>query len=178
MPTRTKQNGATLITALIMLVVLTLLVVSGMRASNTNLRIVGNMQMQEEVIAAAQQGIEQVLSSNFALNPASAAIAVDIDNNGSTDYTAMIDKPVCTSSVPFPANVDINDMEAAGCASSASTGPSLTLNASGVAAASTQASCYKQNWDIRASVSDNNTGASTVLHQGAFLHVKAGTVCP
>ena len=60
---KNRQTGATLITALIMLIVLTLLVVSGIRSSSTNLRIAGNMQMQEEAIAAAQQAIENVIST-------------------------------------------------------------------------------------------------------------------
>lgn len=180
MPTRKikKQNGATLITALIMLVALTLLVVSGIRGSNTNLRIAGNMQMQEEAVAAAQQAIEQVLSSNFTFSPASAAIAIDINNNGSTDYTAMIDIPVCSSSKPFPPNVDITNLEAVGCSGSGQGGGTLVLNASGVPIASNLATCYKQNWDIRASVTDSSTGANAVLHQGAFIHVPAGTLCP
>ena len=63
MSTIKNQNGATLITSLIMLIVLTLLVVSGIRSSNTNLRIAGNMQMQEEAITAAQFAIERVISS-------------------------------------------------------------------------------------------------------------------
>lgn len=175
---RKRQIGATLITALIMLIVLTLLVVSGIRSSNTNLRIAGNMQMQEEAVAAAQQAVEQVLSSNFTVDPAATTIAVDIDNNGTTDYTAKVDTPVCTSSVPFDPVLDLSSLEATGCASSGSTDGSLTVNASGVAPASTQAWCLKQSWDIRASVSDSNTGANTVLHQGAFLRVKAGTLCP
>ena len=65
-----RQSGATLITALIMLIVLTLLVVSGIRSSNTNLRIAGNVQMQAEASAAAQQAIERVISSaNFDISP-------------------------------------------------------------------------------------------------------------
>ena len=60
---KNRQSGATLVTALIMLIMLTMLVVSGIRSSNTNLRIAGNMQMQEEAAAAAQQAIERVISA-------------------------------------------------------------------------------------------------------------------
>ena len=38
------QRGATLLVALIMLVVLSLFVVSSMNTASTNLRVVGNMQ--------------------------------------------------------------------------------------------------------------------------------------
>ena len=39
-----RQRGATLVIALIMLVLLTLFAVSSLNTANTNLRIVGNMQ--------------------------------------------------------------------------------------------------------------------------------------
>ena len=66
---RVKQHGATLVTALVMLVVLTLLVLSAIRSSTTNLRIAGNMQMQGEIVEAAQQAAEQIISYNFPANP-------------------------------------------------------------------------------------------------------------
>ena len=56
-----KQQGATLLVGMIMMVVLTLLVVFGIRSGNTNLRIAGNMQTQAEASAATQQVIEQVI---------------------------------------------------------------------------------------------------------------------
>ncbi|MGH8830136.1 MAG: pilus assembly PilX family protein, partial [Polaromonas sp.] len=56
-----KQQGATLLVGMIMMVVLTLLVVFSLRSGNTNLRIAGNMQTQAEAAAATQQVIEQVI---------------------------------------------------------------------------------------------------------------------
>ena len=82
-----KQHGATLITALIMLIVLTLLVVSGIRSSSTNLRIAGNMQMQEEATAAAQQAIENVIST-----PALVATPQTVGG-----FNVTINNPTCLS---------------------------------------------------------------------------------
>ena len=63
----TNQKGAVLLVALIMLVVFTLLALSGVNSSTASLRIAGNMQAQTEVGAAAQRALEQVLdqASNF-----------------------------------------------------------------------------------------------------------------
>jgi len=175
-----KQNGATLITALIMLIVLTLLVVSGIRSNTSNLRIAGNMQIQEEAVATAQQAVEEVLNTNFTFAPASSVVAVDIDNNGSTDYTAAIDVPTCTSSTPINiGELDASNVADQACFPSGSiSGGALIIGASGVLAPTTQSWCSKQKWDVRASINDSNTGAKIALHQGVFLRVEAGTLCP
>lgn len=70
-----------------MLIVLTLLVVSGIRSSNTNLRIAGNMQMQAEAAAAAQQAIEKVVSSS----------PFDTSTQTVGNYTVTFATPICQS---------------------------------------------------------------------------------
>ena len=85
-----RQCGVSLLLSLIMLVVLTLLVVSAVRMSNSNLKTVGNMQFKNEAVAAAQQAIEQQVMgdvSNF-YTPVDQPISV----NG---YTGTIFAPVC-----------------------------------------------------------------------------------
>ncbi len=143
-PGRNKQRGATLVVSLIMLVVLTLLVVSGIRSSNVNLRIAGNMQVQEEASAAAQQAIEQVISNtNFTL-ATPAARTVD-------SYTVTFDPPVCQSSKPV-AKGDPGLPDDGSCLGS--TGATY---------------CYWTTWDITAAAIDPKTGATTTLHQGVSV---------
>lgn len=180
MSARNKQRGATLIIGLVMLVVLTLLVISAIRSSNTNLRIVGNMQRQEEVSTAAQQATEQVISSNFTTNPVSQVIAVDINMDGTADYTANVN-PACTGSIAVT-NADLNPANAADapCISSG-TAQQTGLMVSGVPGAGTfagQSWCYLQQWDLQANVTDGNTGAIATTVQGVSLRVPAGTGCP
>ena len=90
-----RQHGSSLLLSLVMLVALTLLVVSAVRMSNSNLKTVGNMQFKNEAVAAAQQAIEQqVLGDvrNF-YTPVDQAISI----NG---YTGTISAPVCLKMVP------------------------------------------------------------------------------
>ena len=85
-----RQRGSSLLLSLVMLVVLTLLVVSAIRMSNSNLKSVGNMQFKNEAVAAAQQAIErQVMGdvSNF-YTPVDQPISI----NG---YVGTISAPVC-----------------------------------------------------------------------------------
>ena len=78
-----------------MLVVLTLLVVSAIRMSNANLKTVGNMQVKNEAVAAAQQAIEQQVMGNVSnfYTPVDQPITI----NG---YTGTISAPVCLKMVP------------------------------------------------------------------------------
>lgn len=59
-----KQQGATLVVGLIMLVMTTLLTVSAFTLSGNNLKAVGNMQYKNEAIAAANMAIEQTIGLN------------------------------------------------------------------------------------------------------------------
>jgi len=69
------QRGATLVIALIMLVLLTLFAISALNTSTTNLKVVGNMQARTEAFNAAQQGIDTVISrTDFVTAPAAAVV--------------------------------------------------------------------------------------------------------
>ena len=59
-----RQRGATLVVALVFLVLMSLFAVQAFLSSSTELRIVGNMQARQEGIAAAQVAIEQALEGN------------------------------------------------------------------------------------------------------------------
>ncbi|ADE12391.1 PilX N-terminal domain-containing pilus assembly protein [Sideroxydans lithotrophicus] len=179
MTLRHKQHGATLLVALVMLVVLTLLVVSAIRSSTTNLRVAGNMQMQGEATASAQQAIEQVISGNFTANPVSAVIPVDINNSGTPQYTAAVSKPACTGSVPLMnSSLDMNNPNDVPCFSSSTASNTGIISTSGVQATSGQSWCFAQQWDIPAeATSVTGTGADVTVHQGVSLRVPAGTTC-
>ncbi|MFA6902830.1 MAG: PilX N-terminal domain-containing pilus assembly protein [Gallionellaceae bacterium] len=167
----TRQHGATLVVSLVMLIVLTLLVVSAMRSGNTNLRIAGNMQLQQEVIAAAQQATETIISSNFTVAPAATDIAVVI---GRATYNATVASPVCSGSRALLNNEPNLPPE---CLSSSSAQNTGIVFASSPAATGGTSWCYAQQWEIQTTVNDADTGASTTLHQGVKLNVPAGTSC-
>jgi Tfp pilus assembly protein PilX len=57
------QRGATLIVALIMLVALAMLSLWSFNSGTMNLRVVGNSQARQEVVAAAQAATEMTLST-------------------------------------------------------------------------------------------------------------------
>lgn len=134
-----RQRGATLITALVMLIVLTLLVVSGIRSSSTNLRIAGNMQIQEEATAAAQQAIENVISTAV-FNTAPQTVG---------NFNVTIDSATCLSAT----QVDFNTA-------------GFPVNCQ---AETGMIVCYQTMWEIVATATDTNSGATAEIHQGVTM---------
>lgn len=174
-----KQRGVTLLVTLVMLVVLTLLVVSAIRASTINLHVAGNMQMQEEATSSAQQAIEQVISTNFTENPVSSVVNVDVNNNNATDYVVNVATPDCKGSTSITnASLDMADANDAPCFSSSTASNAGIFFESGVPVAAVQSWCYSQKWDVSAhATATSGSGADTTVHQGVSLRVPAGTSC-
>lgn len=145
--TRRTQQGATLIVGLIMLVLLTLVVTSAFMLSSGNLKSVGNMQFRDEAIAAANVAIEQIISSDFTTLPVSSTIPVDIDQDGTNDYTVNVMTPVCVQAVSISTSI-------------------ATL--SGVTSDVPSTIDYNTVWDIEARVisTENTTGAAVTIWQG------------
>ena len=173
---RHKQQGSTLLVALIMLMLLTLIAISSMNSTTSSIQVVGNAQFREEANSAAQQGIENIISSNFTVSPAASTVPVAF---GAATYTAEVEAPTCISSLALTNNeLDPTDPNDSPCLSSSSATNTGIVSASGVAVAATQSWCYDQKWDVRATVADANTGANVAVHQGVSIRVPAGTDCP
>ena len=94
MRTSRKQKGATLVVAMLMLVVLALLGVNSVNNSTVNLRVTQNVQAHQDIEASAQNAIEQVISSIAPFNtPASQTVT---EGHASVAISA----PVCTDARP------------------------------------------------------------------------------
>jgi type IV pilus assembly protein PilX len=75
-----KQRGAALVVGLLLLMVLTLLAISGMNTSTVELQMSGNFQYAQSAFQAAELGIEKALASGkFNTNTAVATNAATGD---------------------------------------------------------------------------------------------------
>jgi Tfp pilus assembly protein PilX len=140
-----RQRGATLIVGLIMIVLITLIVVNAFNLTSSNLKSVGNMQVHDEAVAAVNQAIEQVIASPFAIAPVASTFQIDIDKDGTNDYTVVVAVPTCTKAW-VEASADPSDVELGSAMSSSST--------------------WNTEWDIDASATHAATGASVRIRQG------------
>lgn len=181
---RRPQAGTALIVAIVFLLLLSTLALTGLRSSTTNVQIAGNMQARQEVVAAAQMLIEQTLSTDeFARNPqgvfTAARVVTDFNGDGEADATAVLaEAPVCLRARSV-ALVDLdpsNPIDAPCFASASLTNPGL-VTAGGLPAGSL---CADTEWQIVARATDNRTGATMTLSQGVTLRASViglNTVC-
>src|ERR1700694_1173390 len=98
---RHRQRGVTLIVALIMLMLITLMVVTGLNLGKGSMQMVGNMQQRNQVKAAIDETLEEVISTvqfsntppNVFLMPCNKVAntkCVDIDGDGTADVTVSL----------------------------------------------------------------------------------------
>lgn len=172
---RAVQRGATLIVALVMLVILTLFALTMIKMSSGNLLVVGNMQVQKETEAAAQQMVERHLDTINAFEsavtlaqPSPPTTACGTTSGGTTvnwtlvggkyvcqltnnGYTTKVYLPECTYSEPSPGYA-IDE----------------------VPGYSPPEDTY---WDVAAEAQDSLTGAKVEIHQGVRIQRTKGN-CP
>lgn len=150
MNTLQQQRGISLVMSLIMLVILTLTAISSTSSVNSSLRVAGNMQTQDEVLTAAQMAIDDQLSSlsNFttAIN---RTIHVDINRDGTNDYSVNLAAPVCISTA-------LGQQDSYQLANS---------------------SPNKTYWEVRADVTDDRTGATATVYQGVRITLLPSMGC-
>jgi PilX N-terminal len=181
-----RQDGATLIVALIMLILLTMLGLSSVNLGNSNLQVVGNMQQRNEVINAAQSRIETVISSNdFSLGTVPASVTdpvlVDARGTGVPDVRVTIAPPVATkcagaestisnlvdtSAYPVSTQAEIDAKAAQDRANLEETMcvPTQAQNPDG--STTKVYPCRDAVWEISATAEDLTTGAKVTQSQG------------
>lgn len=174
---RPSQTGATLMIAMIFLVLLTLIVISAIKATNVNTKVVGNIQVQKESEAAAQQAIETVISTDFTKLPMAGTVQVDINNSGqaASTYSVTVPAPACTSVKP----IKLSELDA----SSADDMPCYVSGAAqntGIVGAGTGGNslCSNSNWEVSATATAPGVATtSTTTHQGIAVRVVVGAAC-
>lgn len=140
------QRGATLIVGLVMLVLLTIMVSSAFTLSTINTKAVGNQQVREEAVAAADAALELVLSEP-AFYTVTSARSEAIDFGGKT-YTVNIAAPQCTSY-----------RQAASTAASSITLPILS------------STTWDTSWELVATVADIASGAGITVRSGVRVRL-------
>lgn len=187
MKTLHRQQGITLIMALVMLVLLTLLALTSFNLAGSNLQIVSNMQQHDEAVAAAREVIEETISntrffetpSNILATPCGASNrrCIDVNGDGAHDITvAITPAPSCVKAQAIKSSeLDLEEPEDVGC----------TLGASqnfGTAGANTgNSACANSVWDVHVVATDVATEAEVEVTQGIAVRVAdedIATNCP
>ncbi len=143
-----KQSGMTLFIALIFLLIMTLFAVSSINMSTVNMRVIGNMQASKYMDAAAQDAIEQMLSTTAIYNVSPVASTITTTLAG-IPFVVTINVPTCIDS----------------------------KTATGYSAVVTNIIPQDNTWELVTTVTDPVTGASSTMHQGVGMRMLAGN-CP
>jgi hypothetical protein len=164
-----------MVVGLIMLVLITLIVTTAFTLSTTNLKSVGNMQLRDEAIAAANVAVEQIVGVDFVLTPTAVPQPVYVDiRTGEISNVDPNDRSVYL--VTFPtAPVCVRASLATKTSRSSVTLPT-TLSSS---------SQWNTVWDFDALSTNTASGASVHVRQGVRVllsgssspHLNARTVC-
>jgi Tfp pilus assembly protein PilX len=177
-----SQRGITLVTALIMLVLLTLMVITAFHIGSAQTIIVSNAQHREEATDAAQQAIDNVLNSaNFMSTPAAAipvsncpagaanTWCVDVNGDGTPDVmVAMAPQPKCTEGWNINnSSLDLANAQDLAC----STGQSQTFGIEG--STNTNSLCAQSGWELTAAASDSVTNTKVTIVQGVSSRIAA-----
>jgi hypothetical protein len=158
-----RESGAALVVGLIMLILVTLMLLAALNLGTTNFRSVSNMQFRDEAIAAANLAIEQVITNNdFSAPPVADSIDVDLDDDGTPEYTVAIAPPVCVEA--SKSNQPLLSEE--------SLGPSMSVTSN-----------WNTVWDVDATVAeaDNVGGATIRVHAGVralLTQSQKNAACP
>lgn len=151
-----EQRGMVLITALVMMVLLMLFVISAIRLSNINLQIVGNYQWQRSMEMTTDSALEQVISqvSYFV-----SATGWDICEDGSLAAAGACDA----------FNPKVGSIAAPRCTRS--------TVASGYSKKLGEISPEDNTWILDAEALDSVSGARVRIHRGTSIRQLAGN-CP
>ena len=158
--TRSRQKGITLVVTLIMLVIMMMLAVTAINMSTNNLKVVGNMQLQQEATNAAQSAINQILSKgSYLSDPTTAPATVTVGN-----YTVNIAAPCLKSAVTlfesdFAKPLSTEDQKCI---------PSSNWTwVSGAA----MSDCARTTFQVSATVNDPSTKAQVTIVEGVSMRM-------
>ncbi len=181
-----RQKGMVLVIALIMLTLMMLMTVASFNLGRNSLDILGNMQQRDEVVNAANSAIQETLSTvrlfenpgAIFLNPCAGSNTRCFDTNGDgiNDVTvSLTPQPACIQSRSILASeLDFTSTEDLGCTFN-------IVQDFGRAGAGQATLCADSLWEIKAVATDNLTGSSITITEGAAVRVASddvATSCP
>lgn len=93
-----RQHGAALVVGMILLLILTLLAISGMNTATTELTMAGNEQYRENAFRAAETGVERTMATG--LFNATTEVVEPVVTLANTDTFQVTVRPRGTSPPP------------------------------------------------------------------------------
>ena len=178
----------TLLVAMIMLVLITLIVINTVNLGGGSVQTVSNMQFKNQAAAAAEETLQDVISNKRFFETPSTVFTEPcegsynkkcIDTNSDQTHDVVVSltqDPACVQArVLNNSQLDMNVQEDANCATQAD------QRGFGQGGATDSSSCALSVWEIQAQATDRITQASSAAVQGVSVTVPTDSVetsCP
>lgn len=187
---RRQQQGVVLIVGLMVLLMVTLMAVSGFNLSQSNLKVVGNMESREQAMNAANAAIEEAVSATLFVSSPTNVFTVnctgsntrcyDTNGDGANDITVQLDPARCVTVDPISKS-ELEEMMAAN-PTNTKLPTCIIAEAEGTfgGTESGRTLCAHSLWELRAEATDNVTQATAAVTQGVSLMVSLNDTasCP
>lgn len=174
-----RQRGATLVVALVMLTLLALFAFTAHRTTLTDLKTAGNSQARMEALNAAQEAIETTISTpQFVSTPADAismpcgspnTLCTDFDNDGVPEYRTRLEPPpeCIAMKVIKSVELELSDSEDLGCA----VGQSQQFGIAGADTAASDSLCANTTWHLTAKAAAPASEVTVTVSQGVGIRI-------
>jgi Tfp pilus assembly protein PilX len=173
-PNDSKQQGLTLFVVLIILLLITLVSITSFKLSTNNLQVVGNMQLRNQTMAAAQAAIENTISRPTFTSVPNVAVTTYASVGGSgTNDIQVITTPTCVQIQPIPTTaLNLNNSDDVACIIG------VGQQSGVVGTNNTNSMCASSVWNIQSVATDLTTNATSTINQGVAVRVPITATCP
>lgn len=172
---RRKQGGAVLVVSLIMLLLVTVMAISSFNLSQTNLKVVGNLESRAQAEAFAQAAIDEAISTAlFASRPNNVFIiscapntkCYSVGSGEAAGITVTLEQPRCVRVRTIRnSELDADRLTDRQC----------------FVGGQERSLCAEVTWELRAAALDGVSGARAAVRQGVSMRSALNDVlstCP
>jgi type II secretory pathway pseudopilin PulG len=183
-PALRRQRGMTLIVALVMLVMITLLAMSTFNLGKSSIQVVNNMQNRDEGIAASRRVLDEAMSGTRFFETPEDALANpcansnqrchDINGDATTDIVTTLSQPSCVKARSIKSTeLDLSNTEDQGCSLGTQQGG---FGMAGSSAVTGNSMCADTTWEMMATSQDQLVQSKVDVVQGVGVRVSSDAV--
>lgn len=169
-----RSKGIVLLQSMILMIMLFLIAIASFNMGRQNTIVAGNMQHKAEVLTAANQAVEEVISATTFIDNPDAALSgntatYDVNGDGNDDITVTLSPRPCVKKAQTIKNseLDLTNANDLAC----TLGASQNLGVEG--ATSGNSLCVNSIWEITAVAEDLATGGQVEVTTGVGVRISA-----
>ncbi|WP_426318278.1 hypothetical protein [Pseudoduganella sp. R-43] len=180
-PALRQQSGMTMVVALVMLVLLTLLAMTTFNLGKSSIQVVNNMQNRDEGIAASRSVLDEAMSSTRFFDTPSDALdqpclnsnhrCFDVNGDGVVDIVTSLSAARCVKVRKIKTSeLDLQNEEDRGCSVGSSNDGLI------VGAQRGDSMCADSTWEMTATSQDQQVQSEVQMVQGVAMRVSTDNV--